>query len=158
MELAACRGVAGPDGWPFFGPVGEVRRQRAKRLALVYEAWCSDCPVTLNCRTYAEVGEEWGSWGLRPDVPGEVDDERSRTVRGCGPSGIEVDRAISEVAGRDAIRQRATVFEVRPGVLALFDLALVPVVVKQKQRSQRRVARVDARQSLPGLIEEGSAA
>ena len=57
---SACRGV---DSSIFFSPDGERGRARARRERQAKEL-CRECPVIIDCRTYAlSFGEPYGVWG-----------------------------------------------------------------------------------------------
>lgn len=54
----------------FFPPPAERPQSRLKREAAACEV-CQQCPVMLECRTYARVHREHGLWG------GETEEQRS---------------------------------------------------------------------------------
>jgi len=60
----------------FFPPPAERPQSRVRREAQA-RAVCADCPVMLECRSYARINREHGFWG------GESEEER--TLAGFAP-------------------------------------------------------------------------
>jgi WhiB family transcriptional regulator, redox-sensing transcriptional regulator len=57
-ELAVCKGQVKR----FFGPPAERPQARARREAAA-RLICADCPVIVECRTWAREHHESGFWG-----------------------------------------------------------------------------------------------
>ncbi|MDY7101205.1 MAG: WhiB family transcriptional regulator [Actinomycetota bacterium] len=73
MEHSACKSQT----HLFFPPLAERPQARVKRESAARRV-CADCPVMVECRTYARVHREHGYWG------GESEEERVRA--GFAPS------------------------------------------------------------------------
>lgn len=58
---AACRGMSGPHGDPWFP---DAKGAEGRRITAEAKAVCRLCPVARECATQAfTTGEEWGTWG-----------------------------------------------------------------------------------------------
>lgn len=66
-----AEGICGGKTELFFPPAAERPQPRLRREAAARSV-CAECPVTVECRTYARIHREHGFWG------GETEEDRTR--------------------------------------------------------------------------------